>query len=732
MADDQIQPSDQDPLENEGQTTNRPADQARIGRAGEAESFDWALSDEATDFLGLNDAVGDGSPETVQPAAEGADPYSMPGAAPVDEASRTNWLLNEAAQAAPPGYPQAQPGAYPAQPQMQPGMQPQMQPGMQPGQPGAEQPTGKESWLLDGSEPAPLPAPQRDDLPLPESIQDAAVATQTEGKDPNWLLGLDDKHAGEGGMAPVVPGSQGHGPTESPRGLDASFVDPEPKGRAVGRLVRRGLTAAAAVAGGLVVWQVLSHHGEVVDPVTEPVQLERDLARQELVRPVDHDPDLGARGERQAITPERGANTRTAPASGTRWYSNLANDPAGTPSEPAELDPDSYPWPAPTVKEVRDARSVLLAFDALMGDAPLAEADVPVRRQPERVVSTAPTGSFMERFAQRMINGARGEVPRSSVAPELDSLGVVPPDALAEVGPPVADTGAGPQLPFTPRWTKLEERLVPADRSVLDQYNAWRLAGDSVGRRMDYVARIGSASSLEPTLALPYIVATIGVGEGFLREGPRPAGLAEADRALTRDPGSTDAFVGLDPLASSEPETALDPRRIEKDPLFSVVARIPGVDVEERVLENRWMGTNVPMQALDYPDRVLTPRVGFVRVLHDNGEGFEGRLFAMGQGIVWVDTGIGRMTLEGSSIERIERIDESRQRAIASGAEPTAGLERVRVRARGGVFVGFELYRENDQITMLTEEGYKITLPSEGVESAATSRASVGIKRRGR
>lgn len=33
---------------------------------------------------------------------------------------------------------------------------------------------------------------------------------------------------------------------------------------------------------------------------------------------------------------------------------------------------------------------------------------------------------------------------------------------------------------------------------------------------------------------------------------------------------------------------------------------------------------------------------------------------------------------------------------------------------------------------MLTEQGYKITLPSDDVESANTARASAGIKRRGR
>lgn len=298
-----------------------------------------------------------------------------------------------------------------------------------------------------------------------------------------------------------------------------------------------------------------------------------------------------------------------------------------------------------------------------------------------------------------MLAAARGERPSAAGEGDFDSLTVVLPETLDDVGPRSTDAATQDGLP-APRWTKLDGHLMAADRSVLDQYYAWKLSGaDTSAKRLEYVPRIGTQSSIEPTLELPYVISTIGVDGSYLRGGgPMPADdFAGADRPADGGDSGTGLVaveVPLDSDLTASTETQqLDPRRIEKDPLFSFQARVPGKGSGRTTLENHWMGTNVPMQALDYPERVLTPRVGFVRVHHDNGEGFEGRLFAMGQGIVWVDTKIGRMTLDGNSIVRVERLDESRRRAVEDGATPTAGLDRVRVKTAGGVFIGFELYR---------------------------------------
>jgi len=705
MADEQTHPDEQDPLHgaqhplpNEADApagdpnqapTNRPADNARVAGPSEIEGFGWVPGDEATDFLGLNDPA-EGAP--AGDAFGAVDPYAMPGEGPVPDNSRTTWLLNEAGQ--PDGAPAAPQAADPSI--------------------GAESP----SWLLEGQEPAPQPAPQRGELPLPESIQPTPQSPDPGTTDPNWLLSLDDQRANEGGIAPVVDGSQEVLPDGTQDPLEASFVDSEPTNSAVGRVVMRSLIAVGVIAGGAVLWQVLSHHGELDQPITEPIEMQRTaLQNTPLEQPVDstpggdarNDPNMGAAGpERTAIQPGQPTDS---PDSGRRWFSNLAPRATGAPSEPSELDGDSYPWAAPTEQEASEARSVLLAFDTLMADRPLADAGIEAG-------------------------------PEAGPAVEFDSLGVVIPDALPEVagdrvsaGPPLVD----PSAPAGQGWLALGQRLLRADQSVLDQYNAWRLDEDAPAMPgLTYVPRAGVFASVEPTFDIPWLVATLSLGGVSRESGPMPASdfepIDQVPEPQMDPPGELVAVdLALDSL-TSDGDTAetedLDPRRIEQDPLFSLEARLPGKRDGRLTLDNHWAGANIPMHALDYPERILTPRVGAVRILHDNGEGFEGRLFAMGIGTVWLDTGIGRMALTGDAIRGIEKLDEGRLAALETDGTPTAGLPQIRVKAAGGVFVGFELERNGDKVTMLTDEGYKITLNSDDVEAASTRRATIGIKRR--
>ena len=59
----------------------------------------------------------------------------------------------------------------------------------------------------------------------------------------------------------------------------------------------------------------------------------------------------------------------------------------------------------------------------------------------------------------------------------------------------------------------------------------------------------------------------------------------------------------------------------------------------------------------------------------------------------------------------------------------TRGLTRVRT--AGGVFTGQQISRKGDRVTLMTDEGYRITLTSDDVEpvTAKTSK-SVGISGR--
>ncbi|MFT5051479.1 MAG: hypothetical protein ACI8QZ_002897 [Chlamydiales bacterium] len=698
MADEKNQPDEQDPLENEAGSlanqpnplpTNRPADNARVTGPSEVEGFGWAPSDEATDFLGLND-LAKGAPGAVPGAV---DPYAMPGDAQAPDTSRTTWLLNEAAQ-------QGQvPGGAPAGDPTGQGQAPQwITPGQQPmGQPVAPQPG--------------QPVPGSIQAPMPGADPAAGAA------DPNWLMSLDEQAVG----APFAPGSPEQPADAAQSPLQASFVDPEPASSAVGRKVMRSLIAVGVVAGGAVLWQVLSHHGELDQPITQPLEMERTaLQNPPLEQPVESVPRDGLRPTGGAGAPERIAVSPDPSAQQVggerRWFSNLAprtnGDAGAAASEPSELDGDSYPWAAPTEQEASEARSVLLAFDALMGDRPL--------------VQTGPESLF--------------EAP-----PGFDALEVVMPEDASQAavaGPPLlGQPGASAEALPVPRWLALGQRLVSADRSVLDQYNEWRLSAKASTPGVTYVPRAGHYASIEPTLEIPFFVATIGGWETLAgATGPMPASDFEPlDQAGQPQPGVPGELVAAEaPLdtvvfnGDDEDTSDLDPRRIEQDPLFTLQARLPGQGAARRTLDKHWAGVNIPMHALDYPERILTPRIGAVRILHINGEGFEGHLFAMGKGTVWLNTGIGRMAFRGDSLERIEHIDADRLAALDVGGTPTAGLEEIRVRTAGGIFVGFQLDREGDRVTMVTEDGYKITLQSDDVQPAHAHQARVGIKRRGR
>ena len=170
MADDQIQPNDdslepeeheipEDEISEEGfadaETSEDDAsdpvddfpDDFPAEDGGDGGVFDWGDSDEATDFLGLNDAVGESRASATNEAAQ---PYAMPGSPPLDEAPRTNWLLNQAGPSGVGGANPTAPGYTPAADAVA-------------GQAGAENWGGdppqqnQDSWLMHGEEPAPLP-----------------------------------------------------------------------------------------------------------------------------------------------------------------------------------------------------------------------------------------------------------------------------------------------------------------------------------------------------------------------------------------------------------------------------------------------------------------------------------------------------------------------------------------------------------------------------------------------
>ncbi|MBL8858247.1 MAG: hypothetical protein JNL28_07085 [Planctomycetes bacterium] len=137
-----------------------------------------------------------------------------------------------------------------------------------------------------------------------------------------------------------------------------------------------------------------------------------------------------------------------------------------------------------------------------------------------------------------------------------------------------------------------------------------------------------------------------------------------------------------------------------------------------------WEGAVVPVDQIQALVQILTPRVGLVRVTLASGDVQEGRLYAVGQGQIWIDGQAGRATIARARIERLEQIGtpaEPVARTPDAGApksEPPAAEERVRVRADGGLFYGRIVAREGQTVTLITDDGARVTVEAASIDPA--------------
>ncbi|GEM_PF-2326749 len=149
---------------------------------------------------------------------------------------------------------------------------------------------------------------------------------------------------------------------------------------------------------------------------------------------------------------------------------------------------------------------------------------------------------------------------------------------------------------------------------------------------------------------------------------------------------------------------------------------------------NRWTRSEIPEGAISLPNRMLTPGVGHVRVVLHGGEVFEGRLHQVGQGQVWIDTGLGRMTLESHRIDHMQKLSSE---AVAArngdglGSRQPDQLTQVSVAVPRGFLTGTLLSRDGDRVTLLTSAGLQITVTSDDIRPLAGSNATLGIRLRG-
>ena len=101
-----------------------------------------------------------------------------------------------------------------------------------------------------------------------------------------------------------------------------------------------------------------------------------------------------------------------------------------------------------------------------------------------------------------------------------------------------------------------------------------------------------------------------------------------------------------------------------------------------------------------------------------SGDVFEGRLTAVGEGNLWIETSAGRMGLDGARLASLEQIvtPEGTPALGDPGSQALAGMERVRVKTPGGVFYGKVIARDDARTTIVTDDGARLTLDSKMVE----------------
>lgn len=218
---------------------------------------------------------------------------------------------------------------------------------------------------------------------------------------------------------------------------------------------------------------------------------------------------------------------------------------------------------------------------------------------------------------------------------------------------------------------------------------------------------------------------------------PETVGTPEPTTIRASDPESTP--LESDPFASleTEPPTQVEARPSSTPPTAStpVTQRPKSVDfpdlgggaydwASEDKLELIWRGSEVPLEALKAPAKTIMPRVGNVRVFTTSGDVFEGRLYAVGQNRVWLDTTPGRVGLDGDRVQRIDVLPPEESQ-VASSDLSQIGKSRVRVRVPGGLLYGSVLKAEGDEVTLALDDGGRVRVKAGDVQDLGTNRAVV-------
>jgi len=202
------------------------------------------------------------------------------------------------------------------------------------------------------------------------------------------------------------------------------------------------------------------------------------------------------------------------------------------------------------------------------------------------------------------------------------------------------------------------------------------------------------------------------------------------DPVVDVDP--TDVTPDTDPVAGGTDVEPIDATPVQPDEHALLLAQLLAEAKElERMrggnasmIDLVWRGETVPMEAIGASTRILTPAVGPVRVHMATLDVFDGHLFAIGENKVWVDLDPGRVGLDGTAVERIERLPREVELNLVSSADLVTG-DRVRARVPGGVIYGRVRSKTDSGVTLVTDSGARITLDNPVLESVGKAKSVV-------
>lgn len=440
------------------------------------------------------------------------------------------------------------------------------------------------------------------------------------------------------------------------------------------------------------------------------------------------DPAQYEHAQAEATAP-RSAIDPATPDPANSWLMTLDGEPAAAESlEPAPTsDPESDPLLLDDMSSVEEPRTRGAGWYAVRGIAALAiaglgmalytmnttpDVDVPVStatRAPAR--SSTPAGGD--------VATSRGEDlgQRTPIDDEMASTSSEDLDAIGAQTQRLGDADlTGAQLAAaTDSTDALSSPLLPSP-----EFEQWmRDNSRSIWPGRDALQALGEqgpsgpgSTLFDPLHRLESIAA--------LRDA-----IAAADRGSTA-PADSDALAD----ASSSDAEQSPPVRFN-DNVQDVVTSTQSKSRLRRAtasdLAGIWEGSTVPIESIDASTRMLTPAVGRVRTILYGGEIFEGRLYAVGQGKVWLDTELGRLALVSDQVQKVEQLASPDGTPVLgqAGSQVLAGLPRVRVRTPGGMFYGKVTSRDGNTVTLITDDGARITLETPVIESVPASRTVI-------